>query len=88
MKKEDWPPKSPDSNPLDYYFWNRVKSKVCEGRMNKPFKSEEEMIRKIKSVWKKCAANKTEIRKAMKQLVLRLEVVENNNGYSIKTLFG
>ena len=56
--------------------------------MNKPFKSEEEMIRKIKSVWKECAANKTEIRKAMKQLVTRLEAVENNNGYSIKTLFG
>ena len=57
--------------------------------MNKPLKSEEEMIRKIKkSVWNECAANNTEIRKAMKQFVPRLEAVENNDGYSIKTLSG
>ena len=88
MKKEDWPPKSPDSNPLDYYFWSRVKSKVYEGRMNKPFKNEEEMIRRIKSVWNECASNITEIRKAMKEFVPRLEAVQSNDGYSIKMLFG
>ena len=27
VKKDQWPPKSPDSNPLDYYFWNKVKTK-------------------------------------------------------------
>ena len=35
IKPSDWPPYSPDSNPLDYYFWNNVKEKVYEGRMNK-----------------------------------------------------
>lgn len=88
VKKEDWPPKSPDSNPLDYYFWSRVKSKVYEGRMNKPFKNEEEMIRRIKLVWNECASNTTEIRKAMKEFVPRLEAVQSNDGYSIKMLFG
>ena len=24
VKNTDWPPKLPDWNPLDYYFWNRV----------------------------------------------------------------
>ena len=24
VKITDWPPKSPDCNPLDYYFWDRV----------------------------------------------------------------
>ena len=33
-----------------YYFWSRVKDKVYEDRLNKPFESEDEMIRKIKSV--------------------------------------
>ena len=50
ITKDKWPPKSPDTNPLDYYFWSRVKSKVYEGRFIKPFESEEEMITKIKSI--------------------------------------
>ena len=25
VNKEEWPPSSPDTNPLDYYFWNQVK---------------------------------------------------------------
>ena len=54
--------------------------------MNKPFKNEAEMIRRIKSVWNECAANKTEIRKGMKQFVPQLETVESNDGYPIKTL--
>ena len=56
VKKDQWPPKSPDANPLDYYFWSRVKEKVYEGRLNKPFESEAEMIRRIKFVWKGCAS--------------------------------
>ena len=28
VKNTDWPPKSPDCNPLDYYFWDRVQEKV------------------------------------------------------------
>ena len=24
VKNTDWPPKSPDCNPLDYYFWNHI----------------------------------------------------------------
>ena len=31
IKNTDWPPKSPDCNPLDYYFWDHVPEKVCDG---------------------------------------------------------
>ena len=88
IKKDQWPRKSPDSNPLDYYFWDRVKTKVYEGRINTPFESEEEMIAKIKSVWKTCASNLTEIRKAMKEFTGRLQAVQDCNGSSIKMYFG
>ncbi len=88
VRKEDWPPKSPDTNPLDFYFWSRVKRKVYEGRHNRPFKNEDEMIRRIKSVWNECASNKREIRNAMQQFVPRLRAVEEKKGFSIKTVFG
>ena len=32
VKNTDWPPKSPDFNPLDYYFWDRIQEKVYDGR--------------------------------------------------------
>ena len=56
--------------------------------MNKPFKDEEELKRRIKSVWGECAQKKDEIRRAMKQFVPRLRAVEEKQGYSIKTVFG
>ena len=87
VKKDQWPPKSPDANPLDYYFWSRVKEKVYEGRLNKPFESEAEMIRRIKSVWKECASNLPEIRKSMKQFTQRHQAVNQCNGSSIKMHF-
>ena len=65
IKPNDWPPYSPDSNPLDYYFWNCVKEKVYEGRMKEPFRNDEELKARIKTVWKKCASNTREIRKAL-----------------------
>ena len=88
VSKEEWPPKSPDSNPLDYYFWNQVKQKVYADRHNKPFASEDEMKQRIKSVWNECASNTEEIRKAMRQFVPRLKAVRDKQGYSIKTVFG
>ena len=32
VKNTDWPPKLPDCNLLDYYFWDRVQEKVYDGR--------------------------------------------------------
>ena len=36
--EKQWPPKSPNLNPLDYWFWNSLKEKVYEGR-REPFRS-------------------------------------------------
>jgi len=33
----------PDANPLDYFFWDLVKSKVYKRSAGEPFKSEEEL---------------------------------------------
>ena len=51
---------------MDYFFWNKVKMKVYEDRLNTPLESEKEMISKIKSVLKECASNLVEIQKSMK----------------------
>ena len=88
VKKDEWPSKSSDSNPLDYFFWDRVQAEVYKGRLNNPFKSEEGMIRKITSVWNKCASDLTPICKAMKQFTSRLQAVKKCNGSSIKKHFG
>ena len=54
----------------------------------RPFKNRDEMIKKIRSVWDEVAKNKTEIRRAMKQFVPRLNALVDKEGYSIKTGFG
>ena len=38
VDKESWPPKSPDCNPLDYYFWEALAEEVIKDRRN-PFTS-------------------------------------------------
>ena len=52
IKCVEWPPSSPDLNPLDYFFWDLIKTKVYQGRAGKSFSSEEELQTKIKGVWK------------------------------------
>ena len=33
VKCVEWAPSSPDVNPLDYFFWDLVKTKVFQGRV-------------------------------------------------------
>jgi len=87
VKKTDWPPSSPDCNPLDYYFWDAVKAEVYRGRLNNPFENEEQLKRKIKSVWKKIGSNHEIIRKALKQFLPRVRTVNENNGGCIKLFY-
>ena len=84
IKKDLWPPKSPETNPLDYFFWTKVKTKVYEDRLSTPFESEEEMILQIKSVWKKCISILVKTRKSVKKSPGRLHEVKERNGSSIK----
>ena len=50
VSKTEWPPKSLDLNVLDYYFWNKVKETVYEGRRT-PFQNVQQLKRRIKQVW-------------------------------------
>ena len=82
------PPSSPHCNPLDYYFWNKVKEKVYSGHHAKPFESEKELQDTICSVWDQCTENVELLRKAIKQFLPRLKAVVTKEGRSIKTVFG
>lgn len=88
VNKCEWPPSSPDVNPLDYFFWDLVKTKVYAGRKGQPFQNEKELQAKIRSVWGDCARDIVPIRKAIKQFVPRLKAVEAKEGFSTKMLFG
>ena len=79
VKNTDWPPKSPDCNPLDCYFWDCY----CY-----PFATIDELKRRICDVWDECATDLSQISKAMKQLLPRLEAVDAKEGSSIKTVNG
>ena len=87
VKRNEWPPASPDCNPLDFYFWDKVKVKVYGDRFNKVFKDESELKRKIRKVWPEVASDVKEIRKALKQFVPRLNAVAEKDGRCIKMLF-
>ena len=87
VKCVEWPPSSPDVNPLDYFFWDLLKTKVYQGTAGEPFSSEEELKTKIKAVWKDCATDLKPLRKAIKQFVPRLRAVEEKQGSCIKMIF-
>ena len=69
VKNTDWPPKLPDCNPLDYYFWDRVEEKVYDGRYCYPFAMIDELKRRIRDVLDECATDLPQICKAMKQFL-------------------
>ena len=85
VKKTQWPPKSPDLNPLDYHVWNAIEEKVYEGRTT-PFESTDQLRRRIKYVWES-AINLEHLRKAIKQFRPRLRAVVDNEGGPITHLF-
>ena len=88
IKYVEWPPSSPDVNPLDYFFWDLVKTKVYRGRAGESFSSEGESKTKVKAVSKDCAIDLKPLRKAIKQFVPRLQAVEEKKGCRIKMVIG
>ena len=87
VKNTDWPPKSPDYNHLDYYFWDHVQEKVYDGCYY-PFATINELKRRICDVWDECTTDLPQICKTMKQFLRSLEAVDTKEGSSIKTVFG
>ena len=67
-------PNSPDSNPLDYFFWDKVQQEMYQSRHCKPFLSMQELKEKIIKVWDECASD--------------LQAVCEIDGGSSKALFG
>ena len=64
VKSTYWPPKLPDCNPLDHYFWGRGQEKVYDGRYCYPLATIDELKRRIRDVWDECA---TDLPKSAKQ---------------------
>ena len=48
-----WPPCSPDLNPLEFFFWTQVKRKVYKGNLT-TLKNLDKLKRKITSLWQSC----------------------------------
>ena len=86
VDKTEWPPKSPDLNVLDYYFWDRVQNKVYEGRTI-PFDNLGQLKRRIKNVWYD-TAELDEIQRSVLQFRKRLIAVVANKGGPIKSYYG
>ena len=84
VSKTQCPPHSPELNPLDYFFWAEVQSKVYEGR-DQPFKDQAELKAGIRQVWQS-ASNQT-VRKAILQFQRRLYAVLKAKGRPIKHLY-
>ena len=87
VKSNEWPFASPYCNPLDYHFWEKIKTKVYENRFNKPFQNEDQLKRRIRKVWPAVASDVVEIRKALKQFVPHLSKVAEKLGHCIKMTF-
>ena len=79
----EWPPFSPNVNPLDYFLWDLVKTKIYQGAAGEPFSSDE-LKTKIKAVWKNCATDLKPLRKAIKQFVPRLRILLQNDIWLIE----
>ena len=80
IKHNEWPLPSPDCNPLDYYFWDKIKIKVYGYRFNQAFKNEKSLKRKIKKIWPEVSNNLKEICNALKQFIPRLTAVKEKDG--------
>ena len=49
LTKEEWPPCSPDLNPLDYSVWGNLENRAC----SKPHKNSESLQASLKEEWLK-----------------------------------
>lgn len=76
-----WPANSPDLNPLDYFFWNEVSSRLKK----KSFCNREELIKKLKETIKEIPLKM--IQDAIDEFRSRVYEVEKNKGGLILNKF-
>ena len=82
IKKNEWPPMSPDLNPMDYAIWPALRELVYCDRIA-PF-TEEELIEKIRESWNKITIEL--IRNSVSSWKKRLRAVIQAGGYSTEHL--
>ena len=87
IKHNEWPPASPDCNPLDYYFWDKIKIEVYGDRFDQACENEEALKKNIKKIWHEVSNDLKEMRSALKQFIPRLTAVQEKDGQCIKMLF-
>ena len=78
LRKENWPPNSPDLNPLDYFFWNEVTQYIRIGS----FSNNEEFKEKITEACEKVENEK--IKKSIESFTSRVRKVENLKGHYLE----
>ncbi|KAI6646993.1 hypothetical protein LOD99_8992 [Oopsacas minuta] len=74
INKDEWPPSSPDLNPLDYSVWANLESRACA----KSHKSLESLKVNLLSEWQKIPQE--ELRKAVHQFRGRITSVSHKKG--------
>ena len=56
---DEWPPNSPDCNPLDYHVWNALQESLYKGQSG-PFESLEQLEKAVKKPGRTCQWNQFE----------------------------
>ena len=74
LSKEEWPPSSPDINPLDYALWSVLESKCC----SKPHKNLQLLKKDLQRAWADIPMEI--IQSSIKNFPNRLESVVNAKG--------
>ena len=82
IKKDEWPPMSPDVNPMDYAIWPALMDKVYHQR-RAPF-TEDELKQKILDCWELLTIE--EMRNAIKKWKKRLRAIVEADGNSTEHL--
>lgn len=81
LKGGDWPPNSPDLNPMDYFFWNQVAKHVPKRK----YSNHKELAREIEKSIKRVPLKM--IQDSILNFRSRCRAVENENGGLIKNKF-
>lgn len=75
-----WPPRSPDLTPLDYFLWGYIKEIVYQH----PLQEEEECRRRIIAAFASLNQDEAMIRRAVGNLARRANLVLERNGRHIE----
>ena len=80
ISSQEWPPYSPDLNPMDYSVWSILETRACA----KPHKSLESLRQSLLREWKKISPE--EVRTIVQNFSTRLSLCIKARGGHSKTL--